>query len=127
MYILILFILLKKTYSGFISKQFQQILVRPWSIIIILSLLEVLVAFLTTYSGLTFDEAIWHYIGRNWFRHGMVPYSGGIDNKSPLIYIIYGISDLLFGINYWFPRVTGYRKPINRNIFCLQDNKAFGK
>ncbi len=70
-----------------------------------LSLIEVLVAFLTTYSGLSFDEAIWHYIGRNWFRHGMVPYSGGVDNKSPLIYIIYGISDLLFGVNYWFPRL----------------------
>jgi hypothetical protein len=87
------------------SKKLQQILLSPWSIIIMLSLLEVFVSFFTTYSGLTFDEAIWHYIGRNWFRHGMIPYSGGIDNKSPLIYIIYGISDLLFGVNYWFPRL----------------------
>lgn len=87
------------------AKKFQQILLHPWSIIIIVSLIEALMAFLTTYSGLSFDEAIWHYIGRNWFRHGMVPYSGGVDNKSPLIYIIYGISDLLFGVNFWFPRV----------------------
>ncbi len=86
-------------------KQSWQIFYSPWSIIIIVSLLEVLVAFLTTYSGLTFDEAIWHYIGRNWFRYGLVPYSGGVDNKSPLIYIIYGISDFFFGINYWFPRL----------------------
>ena len=62
-----------------------------------------------TYDGntLSFDESIWHYIGRNWFRHGLVPYTGGIDNKSPLVFAIYGLSDLLFGINCWFPRLLG--------------------
>jgi hypothetical protein len=50
---------------------------------------------------------MWHYIGRNWFRHGMVPYEGGADNKTPLIFIVFGISDWLFGVNYWFPRVAG--------------------
>jgi len=53
------------------------------------------------------DEAMWHYIGRNWFRNGLVPYSGGVDNHSPLFFAIFGLSDKLFGVNYWFPRVFG--------------------
>src|SRR2546421_2727226 len=71
-------------------------------------LLQLSVAMLT-YDGctLSFDESIWHYIGRNWFRHGLVPYTGGVDNKSPLIFAIYGLSDFLFGINCWFPRLLG--------------------
>ena len=53
------------------------------------------------------DEAMWHYIGRNWFRNGLVPYAGGIDNHSPLIFAIFGLSDKLFGVNYWFTRLFG--------------------
>src|SRR5579862_1305527 len=83
----------------------RQINFEPFGIIIFLCLLQVMVAFLTTYRGLGFDEAIWHYIGRNWFRHGLIPYTGGVDNKSPLIYLIYGFSDLMFGLNFWFPRL----------------------
>src|ERR1700722_180605 len=86
-------------------KPFGQISLQPFGIIIFLCFLQALIAFLTTYCGLTFDEAIWYYIGRNWFRHGLIPYTGGVDNKSPLIYIIYGFSDLLFGVNFWFPRL----------------------
>lgn len=76
----------------------------PPYIIILLALLQMAITFLTINHSLSFDEAIWHYIGRNWFRHGLIPYTGGIDNKSPFIYAIYGLSDLLFGVNYWFPR-----------------------
>jgi len=83
----------------------RKIILSPWSLIILLCVLQILLAFNPAYSRLTFDEAIWHYIGRNWFRYGLIPYSGGVDNKSPLIYIIYGLSDLLFGINFWFPRL----------------------
>jgi hypothetical protein len=86
-------------------KTLRQISLQPFSIIILLCFLQALIAFLTTYCGLTFDESIWHYIGRNWFRHGLIPYHGGVDNKSPLIFIIYGFSDLLFGVNFWFPRL----------------------
>jgi hypothetical protein len=50
---------------------------------------------------------MWHYIGRNWFRNGLAPYNGGVDNKSPLIFAVFGLSDRLFGVNYWFPRVLG--------------------
>lgn len=69
--------------------------------------LQLIAGFLTYEHTLGFDEAMWQYIGRNWFRHGLVPYSGGVDNKSPLIFAIYGFSDKLFGVNYWFPRLMG--------------------
>jgi len=50
---------------------------------------------------------MWEYIGRNWFRNGLIPYDGGVDNKSPLIFAIFGLSDKLFGVNFWFPRILG--------------------
>jgi hypothetical protein len=76
-------------------------------LIVVLTIMQLAISLLTYGQALYFDEATWHYIGRNWFRHGMVPYTGGYDNKSPLIFVLYGISDMLFGVNYWFPRVLG--------------------
>jgi 4-amino-4-deoxy-L-arabinose transferase-like glycosyltransferase len=69
--------------------------------------LQLIAGFLTYESTLTFDESIWQYIGRNWFRLGRIPYAGGVDNKSPLIFAVFGLSDKLFGVNYWFPRLLG--------------------
>ena len=69
--------------------------------------MQLVVAFFTYQQTLTFDEAMWQYIGRNWIRNGLTPYSGGIDNKSPLIFTIFGVSDKLFGTNFWFPRLLG--------------------
>jgi hypothetical protein len=76
-------------------------------LMILLTGLQICAGFLTYESTLTFDEAMWEYIGRNWFQHGLIPYSGGVDNKSPLIFAIYGVSDKLFGVNFWFPRLLG--------------------
>jgi hypothetical protein len=69
--------------------------------------LQLAVAVLTYGFGFCFDEAMWEYIGKNWFRNGLVPYQGGVDNKSPLIFAIYGLSDKLFGVNYILPRILG--------------------
>ncbi|MEO6522710.1 MAG: glycosyltransferase family 39 protein [Mucilaginibacter sp.] len=77
-------------------------------VILFLAVLQLFIALFTNGFLMSADEAMWHYIGRNWFRNGLIPYStGGIDNKSPLIFAIFGLSDKLFGINYWFPRVLG--------------------
>jgi hypothetical protein len=73
----------------------------------LLTILQLLVTLLTDGFALSFDESMWHYIGRNWLRHGLTPYSGGVDNKSPLIFLLFGLSDQLFGVNYWFPRIIG--------------------
>lgn len=87
---------------------FRRIYSQPIQLILLLVILQLLVALLTDGFMLSFDESVWHYIGRNWFRYGLTPYSAaGIDNKSPFIFAIYGLSDKLFGINYWFPRVLG--------------------
>src|ERR1700739_2288358 len=74
-------------------------------IIGLLFILQIAIALLTDGFCLSFDEAMWHYIGRNWFRNSLAPYAGGADNKSPLIFAVFGLSDKLFGVNYWFPRV----------------------
>src|SRR3978361_1052745 len=74
-------------------------------IIVLITVMQLLVTLLTDGFALSFDEAMWHYIGRNWFTHGLIPYSGGVDNKSPLIFAVFGLSDKLFGVNYWFPRL----------------------
>src|SRR5579863_741238 len=79
----------------------------PFQLIIILTLLQLFIALLTNGFALSSDEASWQYIGRNWFRNGLVPYNGGVDNKSPLFFVVFGLSDILFGVNYWFPRVVG--------------------
>ena len=80
---------------------------NPLCIILVLTLLQLFIALLTNGFAMSSDEATWHYIGRNWFRNGLVPYSGGVDNKSPLFFAVFGLSDTLFGVNYWFPRVFG--------------------
>ncbi len=89
------------------AMQSKVIAVSPLQMILIISVIQFAVAFLTEPMLFTFDESIWQYIGRNWFRNGMLPYSGGVDNKSPLIFLIYGISDRLFGVSFWFPRFLG--------------------
>ena len=81
--------------------------IKPLQLIFILAILQCIISFLTVPMILTFDESMWQYIGRNWIRNGMVPYTGGVDNKSPLIFLVFGISDRFFGVNYWFPRIIG--------------------
>jgi hypothetical protein len=81
--------------------------IKPLQLIFIFAGLQFIITFFTDPMMLTFDESMWHYIGRNWVRNGMIPYAGGVDNKSPLIFYIFGLSDWLFGVNHWFPRMTG--------------------
>ncbi len=90
-----------------LSAENIEIRIKPLQLIILFALLQFVIAFFTDPMMLTFDESMWHYIGRNWIRNRLIPYTGGIDNKSPLIFFIFGISDWLFGVNYWFPRVMG--------------------
>ena len=85
----------------------NDIRLRPLPLIGLIVIIQLVVVFFTTDMVLNFDEAMWQYIGRNWIRNGLMPYSGGVDNKSPLIFLIFGISDRLFGVNFWFPRLLG--------------------
>jgi hypothetical protein len=85
----------------------NDIRITPFTLIISIAFIQCIIAFCTDPMIFTFDEAMWQYIGRNWIRNGMVPYVGGVDNKSPLIFLIFGISDWFFGVSYWFPRLFG--------------------
>src|ERR1700681_584745 len=75
----------------------NDIRIKPLQLICIIAIIQVVIAFFTEPMIFTHEEAMWQYIGRNWLRNGLVPYAGGIDNKSPLIFLIFGISDHLFG------------------------------
>jgi len=81
--------------------------INPLHLIILMGVLQLAVTLLSNGFVLSFDESLWAFIGRNWFRHGLVPYSGGVDSQSPLFFAIFGLSEKLFGVNYWFPRVLG--------------------
>jgi hypothetical protein len=81
--------------------------ITPLHLILLMGVLQLVFTLLSDGFVLSFDEALWAYIGRNWFRHGLVPYSGGVDSQSPLFFALFGLSDKLFGVNYWFPRVVG--------------------
>jgi len=75
---------------------------------------------------LSFDEAMWHYIGRNWLTRGLTPYAGGVDNKSPLIFGIFGVSDALFGLNVYFPRILGIIAQTTGVYFVFRIGKQMG-
>lgn len=52
------------------------------------------------------DEGVWAFIGRIWADHGLLPYTGAIENKATGIYMLYAVSHKLFGFNIWFPRLV---------------------
>lgn len=54
------------------------------------------------------DEGIWSYMGRIWNRNTIIPYAGAIENKTPGIFYIYAISDIIFGVNPFFARIIGF-------------------
>ena len=67
------------------SDSSKALTIQPWKWVLLFGILQISVAMLTYNMTLSFDESIWYYIGRNWLRNGLLPYQGGVDNKSPLI------------------------------------------
>ena len=53
------------------------------------------------------DEGVWSYIGTAWSKFGIAPLKGALDDKTPGIHIIYAVSNFLFGVNAWCPRLIG--------------------
>ncbi len=67
-----------------------------------------LLLLLVVYDGqMCNDEGMWSYIGRIWSQNGIPPYSGAIENKTPGIFELYAISNILFGVNVFFVRGIG--------------------
>lgn len=51
------------------------------------------------------DQALYFYIGREWFLRGKLPYRDTFDVKTPWIYALNGLSAWLFGDAMWGPRL----------------------
>jgi len=60
-----------------------------------------------TVDRMYYDEGMWNYIGNLWTMHGSPPYTGALENKTPGIFLVYALSNLLFGVNIFFPRFLG--------------------
>jgi hypothetical protein len=50
------------------------------------------------------DQGLYHYVGREWFR-GLVPYRDLMEQKTPLIYFLYGLVHAVFGEHYYSIRI----------------------
>lgn len=66
-----------------------------------------LLSFANGFSGLTYDEAYWTYVGQHWLSGGHIPYLDVADNKPPAIHFLYGLSVQLFGPGEYLPRILG--------------------
>jgi len=51
------------------------------------------------------DQGLYHYVGREWFA-GALPYRDTMDQKTPLIYLLYGFACWLFDENMWSIRLV---------------------
>jgi hypothetical protein len=53
------------------------------------------------------DEGIWFHVAREWVDHGMPPYRGPVENKTPGIFYVFALSYRFFGPDTWPPRLAG--------------------
>ncbi|HEX2949353.1 MAG TPA: glycosyltransferase family 39 protein, partial [Armatimonadota bacterium] len=81
-----------------ISQRAQVVLVS-----LVLLVLLLVRAFAT--SPFICDEGIWNYVANAWLHLGLPPYTGALENKAPGIFYLFGLSNVLFGLNFWFTRV----------------------
>lgn len=79
----------------------------PAIIAVAVFIVLLIISFGTSSIGMNYDEGQWNYIGRAWLQKGVPPYAGAMENKNPGIYLLYGFSNILFGVNFWFPRILG--------------------
>lgn len=89
----------------------------PANIAIVVFILLIIISYCTSSFGMSYDEGYWNYIGFAWLKHNIPPYTGAMDNKNPAVYLLYGIANIFFGANYWFPRILG--------IFSLTQSSVF--
>lgn len=64
------------------------------------------------------DEGLWSYVARVWLDHGITPYTGAVENKTPGIFELYAISYFFFGLDVFFVRFLGILAILG-NMFLL--------
>jgi len=82
-------------------------LAHPWTLTVLLAGVLASAAFATQNRAMYNDEAIWSYVARAWLHYGLPPYAGTVENKTPGIFYLFALSQLLTGLNFWFPRLLG--------------------
>jgi len=80
---------------------------HPLTLTALLAAVLAMQAFATHNRAMFNDEAIWNYVAHAWLRFGLPPYTGAVENKTPGIFYLFTASNLLTGVNYWFPRLLG--------------------
>ncbi len=83
--------------------RFFKLLTNPLTILVIIFVYTMLVAFR---QKMAIDEGIWNYVARMWLYFDLPPYSGSVENKTPGIFYIFALSNYLFGLNVWFPKMV---------------------
>lgn len=76
---------------------------NPFVLALIIGLSATLIPFRY---GMEVDEGIWNYIARMWMLYDMAPYKDLVENKPPNIFYIFAMSNYLFGLNVWFPKLA---------------------
>lgn len=51
------------------------------------------------------DQGLYYYVGREWFLRGAIPYRDVFEQKTPGIFLVYGLSVELFGRHLWSERL----------------------
>ncbi len=106
------------------KRQWSKILLSPWFILVLGAVLLTVAMLLGGPMGN--DEGVWAYIGRIWADHGVLPYSGAIENKATGIFMLYAASQWLFGLNIWFPRLLAVLFTLGTGFFIYLLTKKFG-
>lgn len=81
-----------------------KIVTNPAFILLLLLVINIIIV---PFIPMNNDEGMWSYIGRVWSQNGIPPYRGTIENKTPGIFELHAISNILFGVNVFFVRGLG--------------------
>jgi hypothetical protein len=81
-----------------------RILTNRWLLAIII---VIPLAAATGTAKLSFDEAIWSYIGTGWLADGARPYVERFDNKPPWLFLAFGLAGFVAGADPWLVRLMG--------------------
>jgi 4-amino-4-deoxy-L-arabinose transferase-like glycosyltransferase len=81
-----------------------EIVTNPYLILVILSIIFV---FNSLNPVVSYDENLWSYMGNLWAKHGIPPYTGAVENKTPAIFFLYATANFLTAESIFVIRILG--------------------
>ncbi|WP_242091555.1 ArnT family glycosyltransferase [Aestuariivivens sediminicola] len=96
------------------------LLINPITLFLFLALVLSITAL---YPYMRYDEGLWTYIGRIWVDNGMPPYVGSVENKTPGIFILYALSEIVSNGNFYFVRMIGALSVLISSVFIYKTVK----